>query len=120
MSVLSVSASCVLRLSVEGLTLCAACASCKYQWCWLCEGEYTPGHFDLTNLRGCPGMQSGSTENFGTVTRIAAKTVVISGLVLSVLCTFLYSVCLPGNPISVHGTAKLCKAIVRSTLGDDD
>jgi hypothetical protein len=21
------------------------CASCKYQWCWLCEGEYKYGHY---------------------------------------------------------------------------
>ena len=22
------------------------CVSCKYQWCWLCEGEYKYGHYD--------------------------------------------------------------------------
>ena len=30
------------------------CAECKYQWCWLCEGEYQEGHF----RRGtCEGLQ---------------------------------------------------------------
>ena len=22
------------------------CINCKYQWCWLCEGEYKYGHYD--------------------------------------------------------------------------
>eukprot|EP01085_Mycamoeba_gemmipara_P003589 Mycagemm_TRINITY_DN7744_c0_g1::TRINITY_DN7744_c0_g1_i1::g.3589::m.3589 type:complete len:163 gc:universal TRINITY_DN7744_c0_g1_i1:148-636(+) len=94
------------------------CASCKYQWCWLCEGPYQPGHFDLTNLRGCPGMQSGSTENFNCIARVAAKTAVITGLVLSVVGTFAYSAFMPGNPISVHGTVKIFGAIASSTIGD--
>ena len=30
------------------------CTECKYQWCWLCEGEYQEGHF----RRGtCNGLQ---------------------------------------------------------------
>ena len=30
------------------------CTECKYQWCWLCEGEYKNGHFS----RGqCNGLQ---------------------------------------------------------------
>ena len=30
------------------------CTECKYQWCWLCEGEYNDGHFS----RGqCNGLQ---------------------------------------------------------------
>ena len=30
------------------------CTSCKYQWCWLCEGEYSYGHYE----RGvCNGHQ---------------------------------------------------------------
>ena len=30
------------------------CTECKYQWCWLCEGEYNEGHFS----RGtCNGLQ---------------------------------------------------------------
>ena len=30
------------------------CTSCKYQWCWLCEGEYKYGHF---NQGACNGHQ---------------------------------------------------------------
>ena len=28
------------------------CTSCKYQWCWLCEGEYKYGHYDSGKCRG--------------------------------------------------------------------
>ena len=31
------------------------CAECKYQWCWLCEGEYTQGHFEVGGP--CAGLQ---------------------------------------------------------------
>jgi len=30
------------------------CVSCKYQWCWLCEGAYTYGHYDSGR---CSGQQ---------------------------------------------------------------
>ena len=36
------------------------CAECKYQWCWLCEGEYKDGHF----RRGtCNGLQFAKIEH---------------------------------------------------------
>ena len=28
------------------------CVSCKYQWCWLCEGEYKYGHYDSGKCQG--------------------------------------------------------------------
>ena len=28
------------------------CVSCKYQWCWLCEGEYKYGHYDSGKCKG--------------------------------------------------------------------
>ena len=31
------------------------CAECKYQWCWLCEGKYTQGHFEIGGP--CAGLQ---------------------------------------------------------------
>ena len=31
------------------------CAECKYQWCWLCEGEYRDGHYSEEGP--CQGLQ---------------------------------------------------------------
>ena len=28
------------------------CSSCKYQWCWLCLGEYKYGHYDRGDCKG--------------------------------------------------------------------
>ena len=28
------------------------CTNCKYQWCWLCEGQYSYGHYDSGTCRG--------------------------------------------------------------------
>ena len=28
------------------------CVSCKYQWCWLCEGQYKYGHYDSGKCKG--------------------------------------------------------------------
>ena len=28
------------------------CVSCKYQWCWLCEGEYKYGHYESGKCQG--------------------------------------------------------------------
>ena len=36
------------------------CANCKYQWCWLCEGKYTYGHYDAGR---CKGQQFTKADN---------------------------------------------------------
>ena len=36
------------------------CTSCKYQWCWLCEGVYTYGHYDSGK---CKGFQFTKADN---------------------------------------------------------
>ena len=36
------------------------CISCKYQWCWLCEGEYRYGHYDSGK---CKGQQFTRADN---------------------------------------------------------
>jgi hypothetical protein len=33
------------------------CVSCKGNWCWICAREMGEGHYDATNLFGCPGGQ---------------------------------------------------------------
>ena len=38
------------------------CAECKYQWCWLCGGKYTEGHFQIGG--GCSGLQFSDSELF--------------------------------------------------------
>lgn len=35
------------------------CASCNYNWCWLCRGHYTSNHYNKLNPLGCPNLQSG-------------------------------------------------------------
>jgi len=39
------------------------CSNCKHQWCWICNGQYTPNHFDKLNVLGCPGMQFTEKNN---------------------------------------------------------
>ena len=29
------------------------CTQCKYEWCWQCDGKYTPQHFNQGNPTGC-------------------------------------------------------------------
>ena len=36
------------------------CANCKYQWCWLCEGQYLYGHYDSGK---CAGHQFTKADN---------------------------------------------------------
>jgi hypothetical protein len=38
------------------------CAECKYQWCWLCGGKYTEGHFQIGG--SCSGLQFSDSELF--------------------------------------------------------
>ena len=36
------------------------CASCQYQWCWLCEGKFEYGHYDFGV---CKGLQFAKANN---------------------------------------------------------
>ena len=33
------------------------CSFCRYQWCWLCDAEFTKYHYSSWNLIGCPGQR---------------------------------------------------------------
>ena len=28
------------------------CTSCRYEWCWICQKEYTPNHYEEGNCEG--------------------------------------------------------------------
>ena len=36
------------------------CSNCKFQWCWLCEGEYIYGHYSQGK---CKGLQFSKAKN---------------------------------------------------------
>ena len=38
------------------------CAECKYQWCWLCGGKYTEGHYQMGG--SCYGLQFSDSNLF--------------------------------------------------------
>ena len=33
------------------------CASCNYEFCWICGAHYKVDHFDRSNVFGCQGLQ---------------------------------------------------------------
>jgi len=57
------------------------CYKCKYEFCWLCNGKYSSNHFDVFNVLGCPGMQSGNKQ-FGMAKRLGMRALIGTGLVL--------------------------------------
>lgn len=47
------------RVRIEKAEGCnhMTCQSCKYQFCWICRGQYNGSHFEWYNIFGCPGAQ---------------------------------------------------------------
>ena len=43
------------------------CVSCKYQWCWLCEGQYSYDHYRYGK---CEGLQFIKADNLKQAQRI--------------------------------------------------
>ena len=43
------------------------CTTCKYQWCWLCEGPYNYGHYDSGK---CRGHQFTKADNLDEIPKI--------------------------------------------------
>eukprot|EP01113_Clastostelium_recurvatum_P032600 TRINITY_DN4210_c0_g1_i2.p1 TRINITY_DN4210_c0_g1~~TRINITY_DN4210_c0_g1_i2.p1 ORF type:complete len:531 (-),score=73.69 TRINITY_DN4210_c0_g1_i2:208-1716(-) len=58
------------------------CAHCHHEWCWLCGRKYTPNHYDLYNVLGCPGLQSGSRQGVGMLRRMGLRALIGTGLVV--------------------------------------
>ena len=46
------------------------CVTCKYQWCWLCEGKYVYGHYDSGK---CRGHQFTKADNLKEIEKINNK-----------------------------------------------
>ena len=47
------------------------CTECKYQWCWLCEGEYQDGHFRTGQ---CNGLQFAKINYLSEKDKLPKKT----------------------------------------------
>lgn len=64
------------------------CHQCRYEFCWLCRGKYSPRHYSEWNLFGCPGMQYTEKQPFAYpwVYRILALLgILIFGLPIGIL-----------------------------------
>jgi len=59
------------------------CSSCNFQFCWLCNGEYKVGHYDMTNPFGCPGMQFKNEDSLSPIKRVATKVLVGTGITIA-------------------------------------
>eukprot|EP01083_Nonionella_stella_P198999 730114_1 len=51
--------NCMVKIEKNGGCNHMTCRRCKYQFCWICRGHYTYGHYNwsMKNLFGCPGGQ---------------------------------------------------------------
>jgi len=47
------------RIAIEKDEGCnhMTCQYCKHQFCWICRGTYSYGHYSTFNIFGCPGAQ---------------------------------------------------------------
>lgn len=45
------------------------CGECKYQWCWICEGEYTENHYDKGRCKGNQFIEANSLQEVENIRR---------------------------------------------------
>jgi ariadne-1 len=83
------------------------CTNCHYEFCWLCGAKYTPRHYDLYNVFGCPGLQTAKADRMGVGKRIGVRIAVGTGLVLggAVCLALAVPALIIGGPI--YGAIKL-------------
>jgi len=89
------------------------CGNCNYQYCWLCGGKYTSSHFDIYNLTGCPGMQSGSRQ-YGVLKRMGLRALIGTGMIVggAVVAALALPAAIVAGPI--YGGYRIHKRRVRS------
>ena len=66
------------------------CIQCNYQFCWICEKEYTANHYSLLNLNGCPGLQFTNISKNASIWRRRChwiKSLLLTLLVILVILT---------------------------------
>jgi len=63
------------------------CTRCKYDFCWLCDREYKPGHYEWYNLLGCPMMMYTRLNNskFHSSILCLKKIALIFALILGII-----------------------------------
>jgi hypothetical protein len=90
------------------------CAACHHQFCWLCGADYSPDHFSVYNVMGCPGMQGEENENFGLIRRTLVRVGVASGMALTTAFMVAAGIALPGSALPTHVVVKMWKGILRA------
>lgn len=75
------------------------CAECKYQWCWLCGGKYTEGHYEAGG--SCYGLQFSNSNLFNNC----------FCLFLFKTWIFLYNILIMIFIIPVYGFVKIVKSM---------
>ena len=49
------------------------CVSCQYQWCWLCEGKYTYGHYNEGKCKGYQFIKADNLEEIQNRIKLKKK-----------------------------------------------
>ncbi|KAH3758291.1 Ibr domain protein [Pelomyxa schiedti] len=99
------------------------CVNCHYEFCWLCGGKYSSGHFDKFNVLGCPGMQFSDSEasdshpHLAMAKRVGVRALIGTGVVVGGLVVG--ALAIPGVLIGapIYGGYKLHQRAKRARRG---